>query len=115
MLQESELKILERSIFFIIGAHVDRELSFRGIVNLADSRIVHYWVVVVAFVFFGDGIHLAYKVSGLSLWCCPVVFSDVAFFPTVEAQIIIHASLSFFLGKRSLFPIRGLGRSPPTH
>src|SRR5579863_10712786 len=111
MLQESELKILERSIFFIVRAHIDRELSFRGIVDLTDSRIVNYRVVVVAFVFFGDCIHLAYKVSGLSLWCCSAVFSDVTFFPTVEAQIIIHASLSFFLGKRSSFPILGPVRS----
>src|SRR5579863_10609130 len=99
MLQESELKILERSVFFIFGAHVDQELSFRSIVNLADSRIVNYRVVVFAFVFFGDGVHVAYEVSGLSLWCCLAVFNDMSFLPAVEAQIIIHASLSFFLGK----------------
>src|SRR5579863_10454820 len=97
MLQESELKSLEWSVFFIFGVHVDRELSVGSIVNLADSCIVNYRVVVVAFVFFSDGVHLAYEV--LSLWCCLAVFNDMAFFPAVEAQIIIHASLSFFLGK----------------
>ena len=85
MLQESELKILEQSVFFVFGAHVDRKLSLGSIVNLADSRIVNYWVVAVAFVFFGDCVHVAYEVSGLSLWCCPAVFSDMAFFPAVEA------------------------------
>ena len=43
MLQESELKILEQSVFVVFGAHIDRKLSFTG------EEVREAKVVMVAF------------------------------------------------------------------
>src|SRR5579863_7992889 len=82
--------MLERGIFLALG---DRELGLWCEVNLVDNVI--NLQVVVAIVFFCDGVPLGYKFPLATLWCFSAIAGPVTSFPAVVAEVIIQAVLPF--------------------
>src|SRR5579863_5536431 len=90
--QERKLKMLERGIF--LGVLGDRELGLGCEVNLVDN-VINLQVVVVAIVFFCDGVPLGYEFPLATLWCFSAIAGPVTSFPAVVAEVIIQAVLPF--------------------
>src|SRR5579863_4210646 len=84
--------MLEQGIF--LGVLGDRERGLRCEVNLVDN-VINLQVVVVAIVFFCDGVPLGYEFPLATLWCFSAIAGPVTSFPAVVAEVIIRAVLPF--------------------